>query len=85
MDCLVVIFEVRYEFLFLYDHIIGHTKNIEGGLDVTEMNIYWGGGVMRTTLIKDKIYLGQYHDPENPSMFKVGEKQTLVYESEAKF
>ena len=51
-------------------------------MNVTYMNKDWGGGVMRTTLIKNKRYLVPYHDPENPRMAKVREEQTLVYKSE---
>ena len=74
MNFLALIFEGRYEFVFLYDHSSGHTKKRGGGLDVTEINKDWGGGEMRTTLIKDKSYLGPYHDLENPCMVKVGEE-----------
>ena len=63
MDCLAVIVEVRYDFVYLYDYSSIHTKKIGGGLNVTEMNNDWGGGVMRTMLVKYKIYLGPYHDP----------------------
>ena len=60
---LAVIFEGRYELLFLYNHSRSHTKKRGGGLDVTEINKDGGGGVMRMALIKDKSYLGPYHDP----------------------
>ena len=45
MDCLAVIVEVRYDFVYLYDYSSSHTKKIGGGLNVTEMNNDWGGGV----------------------------------------
>ena len=37
------------------------------------MNKDWGVGIIITTLIKDKIYLSLYHDPENPRIVKVRE------------
>ena len=85
MDFLAVIFEGRYGFVFLSDHSSGHTKKRGGGLDVTEMNKDWGGGIIGPTRVKDKIYLGLYHDPENPHMVKVREEQTLVCESDSDF
>ena len=85
MDFFAVIFEGRYEFVFIYGNSSGNTNKRGVGLDVTEMNMDWGGGVMINMIIKDKIYLSPCHDLENPRMVKVGEEHTLVYESEADF
>ena len=63
MYCLEITLEGNYDFVFLYDHSSGRTKKRGGELDVTDINKDWGGGVIRTTLIKDKSYLVPYHGP----------------------
>ncbi|KAL7528778.1 hypothetical protein ACHAXR_003942, partial [Thalassiosira sp. AJA248-18] len=84
IDCLKVIYGSQFDFVFLFDHSSGHAKKRAGGLDVKQMNKGWGGGLLRKTAIKRKEgYLGPFHNPDNPKMVKVGEEQTLVYESVA--
>ena len=46
-------------------------------MDDTDINKDWGGRVMRKMIIKDKIYLVPYHDPEKPRMVKFGEEKYL--------
>ena len=39
MDCLAVIFEVRYDFVFFYSHIRGHTNHRGGGLHIWDLPV----------------------------------------------
>ena len=81
MDCLKVIFEDKYEFVFLFDHSSRHAKKRVDGLDVSKMNKSWGGKhVLRSSKIERKEgYLGEYWDPNDPRMVKIGEEQALMW------
>ena len=74
MDCLTVLFDDRYDFVFLFDHSSGHAKKRVNGLDAEKMNSGHGGLKQHTTMIKEKEgYIGPYHDSGNTLMVKVGE------------
>ena len=83
IDCLKVLYDDKYDFVFLFDHSSGHAKKRLGGLDVKQMNRGWGGAILRDTIIEDKDgFLGPYHDASLPWMVKVGDTQSLVYKTE---
>lgn len=82
MDCLKVIYEDKYEFAFLFDHSSGHAKKRVDGLDVSKINKSWGGKhTLRPSKIERKEgYLGEYWDPNNPQMVKIGQEQALMWD-----
>ena len=82
IDCLRVMFEDEYDFVFLFDHSSGHAKKRVGGLSSSSMNKGWGGEEMRPTMIIDGC-LGPYHDQHNPNMVQIGQEQQLVYDKDA--
>ena len=80
MDCLEVLFGDKYEFVLLFDHISGHANKRVNGLDAVKTNKKFGGLKQQPTLIKMKqVYLGPFHDLENPNMVQVGYMQSLVW------
>ena len=80
IDCLQVIFESRYDFVFLFDHSSGHAKKRAGGLSVTSMTKGFGGEMLRNTKIEmHDGYLGPYHDTTNHKMVQVGDEQVLIF------
>ena len=83
IDCLRVLHNDCYRYVFLFDHSSGHAKKRIGGLDVGAMNKGFGGKNMRGTLIEKKEgYLGPYHSVDNSRMIQVGQVQELVYSDE---
>jgi hypothetical protein len=54
-----VIFDKRYEFGFLFDHIGGHAKKRSVGLDVKSMNEGFCGELLRNSKIVE-------HDDQHP-------------------
>jgi hypothetical protein len=81
IDCLKVIHGDNYDFVFLFDHSSGHAKKRGDGLDITKMNKGFGGKPQRKTLIQQHDgYRGPYNH-NHPHLVKVGEYQTLNYES----
>ena len=85
MDCLEVLFpsEEYDDWYFLFDHSSGHAKKRTDGLDVTDMNVDWGGSkgmnMRKTKIEQNDGYLGPYHDPDDPWMVKVGQTLLHVY------
>ena len=54
IDCLRVLHNDCYRYVFLFDHSSGHAKKRIGGLDVGAMNKGFGGKNMRGTLIEKR-------------------------------
>jgi hypothetical protein len=80
INCLHIMYNDQYHYVFLFDHISGHAKKRVGGLDVGAMNKVFGGEHLRGTLIEKKEgYLGPYHVINNSRMIQVGQVQEQVY------
>jgi hypothetical protein len=74
VDCLQVLYPA-HDILFLFDQSSGHAKKRQDGLNVVDMNLYWGGSQKkkRDTIIEEGC-LGQYN-----SILKIGDTQQLTY------
>ena len=77
VDCLSHIFP-HFDFCFLFDQSSGHTKMRPDGLNLSNMNISYGGAVciMRDTTVSE---IGKYH-----SVLNVGDTQKCSFESDDK-
>lgn len=83
IDCLTVVYNDEYDFVFLFDHSSGHAKKRVNGLDAAGMNKSHGGTRQHPTLIKQKEgYLGPFHNPQNARMVQVGEEQSLNWDGD---
>ena len=71
-DCLSYIFP-SFDFCFLFDQSSGHTELRPDGLNVSKMNVSYGGAVtvMRDTTVTET---GPY-----PSVLQVGDTQSLAF------
>ena len=66
IGCLEVVCGDDYDFVFMFDHISGHVKQRNNGLDEDKNTIKQGGVLQQPTLIKTEDgYLGKFHNLKN--------------------
>ena len=78
VDVLKAINGEKYDYCFLFDHSNGHDRLREDGLNLNNINKYYGGNQphMRDTIIADESFLGPYmHDKK----LKVGDTQQMSF------
>ncbi len=77
VDVLHCLYGERYDFVFYFDHSSGHDRLRPDGLNVNEMNKYFGGVTnykMRASTIADRTYLGPH-----TSTLSVGDIQHMQF------
>ena len=85
LDVLHVLFNDDFDFLFLFDHSCGHDRSRPNGLNVTNMNISYGGkqNSLHDSEIKNHDgFLGEYHYPDHDCpQLQIGDIQSFNFQS----
>ena len=78
IDCLKVVNEDKFQYMFLFDHLNGHDRSAPDALKADSIRKYYGGKQpsMRNSVIEDESFLGPHH---HQSKLKVGQTQHMNF------